>query len=217
MKNRKANTIIDIIIALLFISTVLYFCYSLATSSINKRQQINLEREAMNIAENIMNRVLSQGVYTIQSEPIISDSTMIEINKVLSDDSLNQSQKNAKIVELGGRLPVNREVDAPFLPPGDAYKNRFSYQVIVDDYISKTGVDSSGNPTYSKHTGLKRIIVNVYYPTKVVKYLNKQENITSEEIANGTASKKDLTSLEGEYRVVTLTTYKAAREYEVYE
>lgn len=217
MKNRKANTIIDIIIALLFVSTVLYFCYSLATSSINKRQQINLEREAMNIAENIMNRVLSQGVYTIQSEPIISDSTMIEINKVLSDDSLNQSQKNAKIVELGGRLPVNREVDAPFLPPGDAYKNRFSYQVIVDDYISKTGVDSSGNPTYSKHAGLKRIIVNVYYPTKVVKYLNKQENITSEEIANGTASKKDLTSLEEEYRLVTLTTYKAAREYEVYE
>lgn len=224
VKHRKANVIIDIIIAILFISTVLYFCYSLATSSINKRQQINLEREAMTIAENIMNRVLSKGVYTIESEPIISDEVLDKINKKIeenynlpADKRKTQAQLNEEIILLGGRLPVNRDIDAPFLPPGDTYRNKFSYQVIVDDYISKTGTDASGNPTYSKHAGLKRIVVNVYYPAKVVKYLDRKENTSAEEIANGTASSKDLASSEEEYRVVTLTTYKAAREYEIYD
>ena len=217
MKSRKSDTIIDIIIAILFISGVLYFCYSLATSSINKRQQTNLEREATSIAENIINRVTSQGVYTIESEPMISESTLAEINLIMEDESLNLTQKNKRIVELGERLPVNREIDAPFLPAGDNYSNRYSYQVIVDDVKSTTGTDSNGNPTYSKSADLKRIIVNVYYPTKVVKYLNSEDVSTEEEIKDGSAYKNDLASLEEEYRVVTLTTYKASREYEIFE
>lgn len=203
IKKRRGNTIIDIIIALMIISTVLYFCYSLATSSINKRQQINLEREAMTIAENIMNRVLSKGLYSIESEPVISDATLIEINDVLSNDTLSLGEKNTQVVELGGRLPVNRDIDAPFLPPGDAYSNKYSYQVLVDDYTEKTGTDESGTDIFIRHTGLKRIIVNVYYPAKVVRYLDK----------NSVSSIKDTASLEEEYRVVTLTTYKASREY----
>ena len=212
-KKRRGNTIIDVIIALMFISVVLYFCYYLATSSINKRQQVNLEREAMTIAENIMNRLLSKGVYALENEPIVDDTLLSKINTILNNDNLSLSEKNSKIIELGGRLPVNREVDAPFLPPGDAYQNKYSYQVIVEDYSEQTGVDASGNPIYANYTGLKRIIVNVYYPAKVVKYLDKQESVTAEDIKNGTASQKDLASLEEEYRVVTLTTYKASREY----
>lgn len=203
IKKRRGNTIIDIIIALMIISTVLYFCYSLATSAINKRQQINLEREAMTIAENIMNRVLSKGIYATESEPIISDATLVQINDILSNDTLSLGEKNTKVLELGGRLPVNRDIDAPFLPPGDNYKNKYTYQVIVDNYTEKTGTDAAGNPTFTRHTGLKRIIVNVYFPAKVVKYLDN----------NSVSSIKDNASLEEEYRVVTLTTYKAAREY----
>lgn len=203
LKKRRGNTIIDIIIGVMFTSVVLYFCYSLATSSINKRQQTNLERQAMCIAENIMNRLLSKGVYSLTSEPSISDATLVKIHAILIDDRINLKDKNKQIMELGGVLPVNQEIDAPFLKPNDAYDNKFSYQVIVEDYKQKTGTDSSGNPTYTKHTGLKRIIVNVYYPAKVTKYLN---NVAI-------STKEDLASLEEEYNVVTLNTYKAAREY----
>lgn len=203
-KIKKANTIIDIIIAVMFISTVLYFCYSLATSAINKRQQVALERDAMIIAENIMNRVLSKGVYTIESEPVISNDILNKINETLNDNSLSSGKKNKIITELGGRLPVSSAEDLKFVQNG----NNFSYQVIVDDYTTKSSED-----VYTKHTSLKRITVNVYYPTKVVKYLNSSSDITDEEIASGTAYKKDKASLEGEYRVVTLTTYKSAREY----
>lgn len=203
-KIKKANTIIDIIIAVMFISTVLYFCYSLATSAINKRQQVALERDAMIIAENIMNRVLSKGVYTIESEPVISNDILNKINETLNDNSLSSGKKNKIITELGGRLPVSSAEDLKFVQNG----NNFSYQVIVDYYTTKSSED-----VYTKHTSLKRITVNVYYPTKVVKYLNSSSDITDEEIASGTAYKKDKASLEGEYRVVTLTTYKSAREY----
>lgn len=203
-KIKKANTIIDIIIAVMFISTVLYFCYSLATSAINKRQQVSLERDAMIIAENIMNRVLSKGVYTIESEPIISSDTLNKINVTLNDNTLSSGEKNKIITELGGRLPVSSAEDLKFVQNG----SNFSYQVIVDNYTTESSED-----VYAKHTSLKRITVNVYYPTKVVKYLNSSSDITDEEIASGTAYKKDKASLEGEYRVVTLTTYKSAREY----
>ena len=203
-KKKKANTIIDIIIAVMFISTVLYFCYSLATSAINKRQQVSLERDAMIIAENIMNRVLSKGVYTIESEPAVSKDILNKINETLNNNSLSSGEKNKIITELGGRLPVSSAEDLKFVQNG----NSFSYQVIVDDYTTQ-----SSEGVYTKHTSLKRITVNVYYPTKVVKYLNSSSDITDEEKANGTAYKKDKASLEGEYRVVTLTTYKSAREY----
>ena len=203
-KIKKANTIIDIIIAVMFISTVLYFCYSLATSAINKRQQVSLERDAMIIAENIMNRVLSKGVYTIESEPIISSDTLNKINVTLNDNTLSSGEKNKIITELGGRLPVSSAEDLKFVQNG----SNFSYQVIVDNYTTESSED-----VYAKHTSLKRITVNVYYPTKVVKYLNSSSDITDEEFASGTAYKKDKASLEGEYRVVTLTTYKSAREY----
>ena len=203
-KIKKANTIIDIIIAVMFISTVLYFCYSLATSAINKRQQVSLERDAMIIAENIMNRVLSKGVYTIESEPIISSDTLNKINVTLNDNTLSSGEKNKISTELGGRLPVSSAEDLKFVQNG----SNFSYQVIVDNYTTESSED-----VYAKHTSLKRITVNVYYPTKVVKYLNSSSDITDEEIASGTAYKKDKASLEGEYRVVTLTTYKSAREY----
>ena len=203
IKKRKANTIMDIIIALMLISTVLYFCYSLATSSINKRQQINLEREAMTIAENIMNRVLSKGIHSIESEPLISNETLNEITNILNNDGLSIGEKNALVLEKGGRLPVNRDLDAPFLPTGDTYRNKYTYQVVVENYLEKTGTDASNNPIFAKHSGLKRITVNVYFPTKVVKYLDN----------NSVSSIKDTASLEEEYRVVTLTTYKASREY----
>lgn len=202
-KIKKANTIMDIIIAVMFVSVVLYFCYSLATSAINKRQQVSLEKDAMIIAENIMNRVLSQGVYTIKSEPTISNEILNKINETLNNNTLSSGEKNEIITQLGGRLPVSSAEDLKFVQGG----NKFSYQVIVDDYTTKTG------DMYTRHTSLKRIIVNVYYPTKVVKYLNRDSDITNEEISEGTAYKKDKASLEEEYRVVTLTTYKSAREY----
>lgn len=208
---KKSNTIIDVIIAIMFVSTVLYFCYSLATSSINKRHQISRERNAMIVAENIMNRVISQGVYTIKNEPEITAEAKRELTKILNNNTLNEAQKNEKIQELKGRLPVNRYVDASFLQPGNPY----SYQVSVDDYMAKTGVDNAGNPTYSRHTSLKKITVNVFYPVKVTKYLNRDSDITNEELANNTTHKKDKASLEEEYRVVTLSTYKSAREYQV--
>lgn len=203
-KIKKANTIIDIIVAVMFISTVLYFCYSLATSAINKRQQVALERDAMIVAENIMSRVLSKGVYAIESEPIISSNTLNKINATLNDNTLSSSEKNKIITELGGRLPVSSSEDLKFIQNG----NNFSYQVIVDNYTTEPSTGA-----YAKHTSLKRITVNVYYPIKVAKYLNSTSDITSEEIASGTAYKKDKASLEGEYRIVTLTTYKSAREY----
>lgn len=157
----------------------------------------------MTIAENIMNRVLSKGIYAIESEPVISDAMTVQINNILSNDTLSLGEKNAKVLELGGRLPVNIAIDAPFLPPGDNYQNKYSYQVIVDDYTEKTGTDATGKDTYTRHTGLKRITVNVYFPTKVVKYLDN----------NRVSSVKDAASLEEEYRVVTLTTYKASRQF----
>jgi len=203
-KIKKANTIIDIIIAVLFISTVLYFCYSLATSAINKRQQVALERDAMIVAENIMNRMLSKGVYTIESEPVISADTLNKINMTLNDNTLSSGEKNKRITELGGRLPISNAEDLRFIQNG----NKFSYQVIVDNYTTEPNTG-----TFVKHTSLKRITVNVYYPTKVAKYLNSVSDITNEEITSGTAYKKDKVSLEEEYRVVTLTTYKSAREY----
>lgn len=192
-KLRKSNTIIDIIIALMFISTVLYFCYTLATSSINKRVQIAAERDALMTAENIMNRVLSTGTYTLVSEPYLDQAVVEQMNNIINNTSLSQTEKNKAIISLGAVLPVDTKNDAPFLRNGSNY----SYQVLVDDYVEKTG-----NQTMSKHTSLKRITVNVYYPTKVAKYLKKENSVD------------DTTSLEEEYKVVTLNTYKSAREYE---
>ena len=192
-KLRKSNTIIDIIIALMFISTVLYFCYTLATSSINKRVQIAAERDALMTAENIMNRVLSTGTYTLVSEPYLDQAVLEQMNNIINNTSLSQTEKNKAIISLGAVLPVDTKNDAPFLRNGSNY----SYQVLVDVYVEKTG-----NQTMSKHTSLKRITVNVYYPTKVAKYLKKENSVD------------DTTSLEEEYKVVTLNTYKSAREYE---
>ena len=192
-KLRKSNTIIDITIALLFISTVLYFCYTLATSSINKRVQIAAERDALITAENIMSRVLSMGTYTLVNEPYLDQIVVEKINNIINDTSLSQSEKNKAVVSLGAVLPVDTKNDAPFLRNGSNY----SYQVLVDDYVDKTD-----NATLARHTSLKRITVNVYYPAKVAKYLQKETKLD------------DTTSLEEEYKVVTLTTYKSAREYE---
>lgn len=193
-KLRKSNTIIDIIVALLFISTVLYFCYVLATSAINKRMQVAAERDALVAAENIMNRILSTGTYTMVNEPYLSQDVAVKMQNIIKDSSLNQSQKNKAIISLGAVLPVDTKNDAPFLKEGSNY----SYQVLIDDYVEK-----KDGTSISKHTSLKRITVNVYYPTKVARY-NEQTNKI-----------EDMTSLEEEYRVVTLTTYKSAREYEV--
>lgn len=192
-KLRKSNTIMDIIIALLFISTVLYSCYTLATSAINKRVQISAERDALMTAENIMSRVLSTGTYTLTNEPYLDQTTMEKMNNIINNTSLAQSEKNKAIISLGAVRPVDTKQDAPFLRSGSNY----SYQILVDDYVEKTG-----DTTISKHTSLKRITINVYYPTKVAKYLQKEN------------SSDDTTSLEEEYKVVTLTTYKSAREYE---
>ena len=194
-KVKKGNTIIDIIIAIMFISIVLLSCYSLTTSAINKRQQVKLQTQATNIAENILNRTLAKGVYHIQSEPAIDSSTLTRINNIIADSRLNVTQKNKQISELGGLLPVDSEKDAPFLNLNDTYQNKFFYQLIVEDYVKETGVDGLGNKIYLKDPSLKKITVNVFYVARVNKF------------------EKNQSSLEEEYKVVSLSTYKASREY----
>lgn len=197
MKLRKNNLLIDITIALLFISMVIYVCYTLATSSVNKRYQASQERDALIICENIMSRVLSQGAYYTVSEPMMDSTTISKMNNIQNNSSLSSYEKNKQLLELGARLPVDIEVDAPFLPAS----NKYSYQVVVEPYFdSDTGV---------KNVSLKKVTVNVFYPTRVVKYLN--EDIYGD---SKNESSRDKSSLEEEYRVVTLTTYKSVREYE---
>ena len=49
-KIKRGSLIIDIAIALMFISIIIFSCYNLATTAINKRYQISQERDALIIA-----------------------------------------------------------------------------------------------------------------------------------------------------------------------
>ncbi|MGU8834409.1 hypothetical protein ACV3UL_08905 [Clostridium perfringens] len=198
-KIKRGSLIIDIAIALMFISIIIFSCYNLATTAINKRYQISQERDALIIAENIMNRVLSQGTYTIQSEPQINAQDMAKIEAINSNPNMNQSEKNKALLDIGGRLPINVQLDAPFLPSN----NNYSYQVIAEHYVDPE--------TGAKNLSMKKITVNVFYPTKVAMFKNNKSD-QDKDFSKETS--RDKISLEEDYRVVTLTTFKSAREYE---
>ena len=135
----------------------------------------------------------------IQSEPQINAQDMAKIEAINSNPNMNQSEKNKALLDIGGRLPINVQLDAPFLPSN----NNYSYQVIAEHYVDPE--------TGAKNLSMKKITINVFYPTKVAMFKNNKSD-QNKDFSKETS--RDKISLEEDYRVVTLTTFKSAREYE---
>lgn len=114
-KLRKSFIEIDILAALMFVSVVIYFAYVMSSSAINKRYQTEQKEIAVTLAENIMNRTLSRGVYSLISEPI-------------------EANTNENVY-----LPIDSSLDAPQIPNTRGYK----YRIKVENGIVNGGTNTN--------------------------------------------------------------------------